>query len=163
MAAPVVGNVICVRGTLTFNGTLMGLLRDMVFEPRAAKRMIHAEEWAVNTDGVYIGEKPIFKGVLRYPDSDAIANIIPAGAFSFAYNQTFRPGSLLSTKAGVMLFTPTYSGHPAVKFYNAIPMIDEAAQLQHSMGEEWGLAVVFEGTPDGSGRVYADGPVGGLP
>lgn len=164
MAAPVIGNVICVRGTLSFAGIVMGLLRDMVFEPRPEIRKIYAEEWAVHVDAIYCGDRPIFKGVLRYPDTDAMSSIPPAGAFNFSYNQsTSRPGTPLAARAGVMLFTPTAATHPAVKLYNAIPMIDEAAALQHSLGEEWGTSVVFMGTPDSSGRVYAVGPVGSLP
>jgi hypothetical protein len=164
MAAPNVGSIICVPGTLSFGGTVMGLLRDMVFDPHPIHRPIYAEEWAVNVDSIYCGDRPIFKGVLRYPDSDAMGAIPPAGAFSFAYNQsTSRPGTPQLSRAGVMIFTPTYSGHPAVKLYNAIPMIEEAAELQLSMGEEWGAAVAFMGTPDSQGRVYAVGPIGSLP
>lgn len=165
MAAPVIGSVICVRGTLSFKGTVMGLLRDMVFEPHPVTRKIYAEEWGADVDVIYGGERPIFKGVLRYPDADAISNIPPAGAFSFAYNQgTSRPGTPLASRGGVLLFTPDAStAHPGIKLYNAIPMIDETAQLQNSLGEEYGLAVVFVGTPDSSGRVYACGIVGSLP
>jgi hypothetical protein len=142
----------------------MGELRDMVFEPHAVFRPIYAEEWAVNVDAVYCGERPIFRGVLRYPDADAMANIPAAGAFSFARNQsTTYPGSTMGARGGVLIFTPIYSGHPAVKLYFAIPMIDDAAQLQLSMGEEWGLAVSFMGCPDSSGKVYAVGPIGSLP
>lgn len=164
MAAPNLGSVICVRGTLSFNGTVMGLLRDMVFEPRPGVRKIFAEEWGVDVDAIYTGDRPVFKGVLRYPDSDAISAIPPAGAFSFSYNQsTSRPGSTQVGRAGVLLFTPTVSTHPGIKMYAAIPMIDEAAAIQNSLGEEYGLAVAFLGTPDSSGRVYACGPVGSLP
>lgn len=69
----------------------------------------------------------------------------------------------MGSRGGVLIFTPFYSGHPAVKMYFAIPMIDDAAQLQLSMGEEWGLAVSFMGCPDANGRVYAVGPIGSLP
>lgn len=165
MAAPSIGSVICVRGTLSFNGTVLGLLRDMVFEPNPTSRRIYAEEWGTNVDAVYTGDRPMFKGVLRYPDADAMSLIPPAAAFSFAYNQTTsRPGALLSTRAGVLLFTPTAStAHPGIKLYNALPMIDEAAAIQNSLGEEYGLAVAFLGTPDSQGRVYACGLVGSLP
>lgn len=164
MAAPNVGSIICVRGTLSFNGTVMGLLRDMVFEPRPGMRKIYAEEWAVDVDAIYTGDRPIFKGVLRYPDADAIATIPPAGAFSFTFSQsTSRPGTPQASRGGVLLFTPTASTHPGIKMYNAIPMIDEAAAIQNSLGEEYGLAVAFIGTPDSSNRIYACGPVGSLP
>ena len=165
MAAPVSGNVLCVPGTLSFGGTVMGMLRDMVFEPHPIIRKIWAEEWGCYVDHIYAGEQPVFKGVLRYPDTDAMANIPPAGGFSFSYNQsTSRPGSSQYSRGGVLLFTPTASlVHPAIKLYNAIPLIDEAAQIQNSMAEEWGLAVAFMATPDSSGRLYATGIVGSLP
>lgn len=165
MAAPSSASVICVPGTLSFGGTVMGLLRDMVFEPRSIVRSIYAEEWGVYVDHIYCGDRPIFKGVLRYPDADAIATLPPAGAFSFSYNQTTsRPGTPQFSRGGVLLFTPTASAaHPGVKLYNAIPLIDEAAQIQMSLGEEYGLAVAFMGVPDSQGRVYATGLVGSLP
>jgi len=164
MAAPVAGSIIAVQGTLSFNGALMGEVRDMVFEPHPVFRPIYAEEWAVNVDAIYCGERPIFRAVLRYPDVDAMAAIPAAGAFSFARNQTTSyPGSSMGTRGGTLIFTPLYSGHPAVKMYFAIPMIDDAAQIQLSMAEEWGLAVSFMCVPDGSGRVYAVGPIGSLP
>lgn len=142
----------------------MGLLRDMVFEPHPTWRKVYAEEWATDVDIIYGGDRPIFRGVLRYPDTDAIATIPPAGGFSFSYNQgTSRPGTPQASRAGVLLFTPSASVHPGVKMYAAIPMLDEAAAIQQSLGEEYGLAVVFMGTPDSSGRVYACGPVGTLP
>ena len=165
MAAANPGSIICVPGTLSFGGVVMGLLRDMVFDPHPIYRNIYAEEWGVNVDSVYCGDRPIFRGFLRYPDANAMSSIPAAGAFSFAYNQTTsRPGTVQSGRAGVMLFTPTAATvHPGVKLYNAIPMIDDAASLQLSMGEEYGLAVSFMGTPDSSGRVYACGIVGSLP
>jgi hypothetical protein len=143
----------------------MGLLRDMVFEPHPVDRHIHAEEWGCRVDSIYTGETPVFKGVLRYPDADAMTTFPEAGSFSFAYNQSqSKPGTPQYSRGGVMLFTPTASAsHPGVKFYNAIPSVDEAAQLQLSLGEEYGLAVVFVATPDSQGRVYACGLVGSLP
>jgi hypothetical protein len=165
MAAPSSGNIICIRGTLSFNGTVLGMLRDMVFEPNSRDRLIYAEEWGTHVDDIYLGDAPIFRGVLRYPDADALTVFPPAGTFSYAYNQSqSKPGTPQASRAGVMLFTPTAPlAHPGIKFYSAIPSIDDAAKLQLSLGEEYGLAVSFTGIPDSQGRVYAVGLVGGLP
>ena len=163
MTTPTSASIIFVPGTLSFNGTALGMLRGMIFRPERLVTRVWAEEWGCYVDEFSNGESVTFKGVLRYPDTTALSVIPDPGSFLFSYNQTNRPGTPLYSRGGVLLFTPLTSTYPGVKLYNAIPAIDEAAELQHSMGKEYGLAVAFHGTPDSSGRVYACGAVGGLP
>lgn len=163
MSSPSSASIIFVPGTLSFNGVALGMLRAMTFRPGRRVTRVWAEEWACYVDEFSAGETVIFRGVLRYPDATAISVVPDPGAFLFSTNQTNRPGTSLYGRGGVLLFTPLTSTNPGVKLYNAIPAIDEAAELQHSMGKEYGLAVAFHGTPDSSGRLYACGPVGTLP
>jgi hypothetical protein len=163
MAAPASASIIFVPGTLSFDGTALGMLRGMIFRPERSVTRVWAEEWGCYVDDFSNGEGVTFMGILRYPDATAMSVIPDPGSLMFSTGQTNRPGTSLYSRAGVLLFTPLTSTYPGVKLYKAIPAIDEAAELQHSMGKEYGLAVAFHGTPDSSGRVYACGPVGSLP
>ena len=163
MSAPSSASIIFVPGVLSFNGTALGMLRGMAFRPGRVVTRVWAEEWGCYVDEFSGGESVTFHGILRYPDATAMSVIPDPGTFSFSTNQSNRPGTSLYSRGGVLLFTPLTSANPGVKLYNAIPAIAETADLQHSMGKEYGLAVAFHGTPDGSGRVYACGPVGTLP
>lgn len=163
MGSPSSASIIFVPGSLSFNGVGLGMLRSMIFRPLRRVVRVWAEEWGCYADEFSAGERVVFKGVLRYPDSTAMSVIPDPGSLMFSTNQTNRPGTSLYSRGGVLLFTPLTSTNPGVKLYNAIPAVDEAAELQHSMGKEYGLAVAFHGTPDSSGRVYACGPVGSLP
>lgn len=163
MASPSSASIIFVPGVLSFNGTALGMLRGMTFRPGRLVTRVWAEEWACYVDEFSAGESVTFRGILRYPDTTAMSVVPDPGGFSFSTGQTNRPGTSLYSRGGVLLFTPLTAANPGVKIYNAIPAIAEAAELQHSMGKEYGLAVAFHGTPDSSGRLYACGAVGSLP
>jgi hypothetical protein len=149
---------------LTWNGTNIGVTRQQTFIPSPILRPIWDEVWGSYRDVIYCGERVLFKAVLRYPDADAIA---ACAFFNSGATWVFRPGGTTSnTRAGTSLgstsgtleFVPrAVSDHPGVKLYNAVPAIDEAAELQFSLGVEYGLAVAFYGTPNTSGQNYESG------
>ena len=157
MAAPSSASIIRVPGTIKWNGTELGTVRDKEFIPNFRARQIWAEEFGCVTDVIYGGEMCLFKAVSRYPDSAMIANMFPNASgttWSFDVNSSVRAGKSLGSAAGVLLFTPRYSGHPSITLHNAIPALDEAFRLQLSLGEEYGTAMVWYGTPDTNGQVY---------
>lgn len=180
MAAPSASSILRVPGDLIWNptdlgnppaygGTYLGMARDKEFIPQPVLRPIWAEEMSTYTDVIYGGERVVFKCVLRYPDSDALttAAFKAIASGSSGIHWLFRPGgTTANTRAGTSLFTRAgkllfaaraRTDHPFLILYNAIPAIDESAKLQMSLGEEYGLALVFYGTPDSSGRVYDTG------
>lgn len=154
-------------GSAPWGGTYLGLSRDKEFIPEPQLRPIWAEEMGTWTDVIYCGEKVTFKAVLRYPDSDALdaiaASAISSGSSGGGFR--FRPGGTTgNTRAGTSLFGDAGKllvsaratvDHPMLILYNAVPSISEDARLKWAMNEEYGLEVVFYGTPDSSGRVYA--------
>lgn len=172
MAAPASSSIIRVPGDLIwepsnlgaarpYGGTYLGQTRDKEFHPRPKTRDIWAEEMGCVVDTVYAGEECVFKAVLRYPDADALAQVFPNGygtmgwRFRITGSGAVRPGTMLSTNAGKLLFASRApAAHPSILIYNAIPCYDETAQLNLSLGEEYGVGVVFKGTVDSSGRVY---------
>lgn len=168
MATANSGSIIFVQGRLSWNGTPIGTCRGIRFQPRPKYRDIWAEEWGSVSDSVYAGEGPCtLSAIVRYPDTDAIQAAAPKSLVGSAVHWLFRPGgtsgntragTLLSSKAGVLLFTPHASAlHPAIKLYNALPQIAEDAELRMSLGEEYGLGLRFVGSPDSNGKVYDSG------
>lgn len=157
-----------------YGGTILGMCRDKEFAPQPITRPIWNQVWGAYSDVIYGGEKVVFKAVLRYPDADAITTIAAKAISpgSSGVHWLFRPGgttgntragTALSTKSGKLMFVARApNSHDSLILYNAVPAIDEAARLQYSLGEEYGLAVVFYGTPDSSGRVYDTGRVNNL-
>lgn len=174
-----------VRGSLIWNptdlgnapaygGTYLGMSRDQVFEPRPVLDEIWAEELGAYADVFYCGERPLFTGVLRYPDADAIDTIAFKSVASGSVGSHWlfrpggttgntRPGTSLFNSSGKLLFAPhAKDDHPMFIMYAAIPAIAEAARIQLSLGEEYGLAFAFYGGVDTSGRCYDTGRRGSL-
>lgn len=160
MAAPSSSSIIRIPSTLVWNtSTTLGECRAIEFTPNVKLRPIWAEEAGSVTDVIHGGEEVIIKAVLRYPDADAIAAICANGSssnFSFTpFGGTRSSGLSLYTKAGTLKITPKYSSHQALTLYKAIPSVSETAMLMYAWNKEYGLEVVFYGSIDGSGRVYA--------
>lgn len=184
MAAPDAGSILRVPGYLVWNptdlglttgdppaygGTLLGTVRDISFRPQIQYRDIWAEEFGSIVDRIYCGEKAILRAVLRHDDADMITQVAArsVASGSSGIRWLFRPGgTTANTRAGTSLFANAgrllfaaraRTAHPFLLLRNAIPLIDEAAELQMQTGLEYGLAVAFLGTPDSSGRVYDAG------
>lgn len=181
MAAASSSSIIRVPGDLVWNptdlggtapaygGTVLGTCRDKEFTPQPILRPIWNQVWGSYSDVIYCGEKVLFKAVVRYPDSDLLLNTMfkAIASGSSGVHWLFRPGgttgntragAALSSVSGKLLFSPRAPlAHPMVILYNACPALDEAAKLQFSLGEEYGLACAWWGTPDSSGRVYDTG------
>lgn len=152
-------------------GTALGLVRDGIFRPGVKHHAVLAEEWGnQQVEVVYGGEMSVFAVVLRELDNDMVQKAFvntAAGTSSGDRVITYepdataantRPGTLLSTKSFKLLFSPKATNRdPAILIYKAIPVIDESAELQLSLGEELGIAALFHCIPDASGRVYQVG------
>lgn len=179
MAAPSSGSVQRIPSRLIWNpnnlgaavpygGTYLGTCRDLEFTPQPQLRPIWDETSGSVIDTIYCGEKVLFKTVVRYPDADMISTVAPKSiSGTSGYHWLFRPmgttsntraGTSLGTRSGVLLIASRAPlAHPCLLIYNAVPAIDETTKLQMSLGEEYGLACCFYGTPDSSGRVYDTG------
>jgi len=166
------GRIIFVPGRLSWNGTEIGTCRGIRFQPNPRWAHLFNPRLGTIIDSVYTGESPVtISAIVRYPDTDAISAAAAKSAVGTAVHWLFRPGTggtkpgtMGSSKAGTLLFTPKASAnHPAVKLYNAIPQIADDAELRMSMEEEYGLGLKFTGTPDSNFRVYEAGLLSDLP
>jgi len=174
MASPVVRNALHMPGSLItaptslsaaapYGGTRIGLVRDMVFEFKAEKYEVRAEEWGNQVvDLVYGGSSPVFAVTLREFDNDAIsAMFLDSAAGSVSGDRAInlradygRAGTLASTKEVKLLFVPrAVLRQPSILIRAAVPAMATEMKLSLSMGEEIGLAALWYARPDSSNRV----------
>jgi len=155
-----------------YGGTYLGIVRAAVFEPRIRTREILAEEYG-NTpvEAIYAGQSPVFLAVLRGLDGDMIPKVFPSASLGSisqtdpliqdnATSDAGRAGQLLSTKTFKLLFAPDAENwDPFIVVYKALPLVQEAAQMQFALSTELGIAVAFMGLPDNSkgGKRYEMG------
>lgn len=179
MASKNVRNILRVPGRLVksptslatafpHGGTELGVVRDMVFKPGIKTTEIVAEEFgSTPIQSTYVGERAVFACVLRSYDNDMLSTVFPntsAGSstgdqiVNADVNTGNRAGYNWSGSACALLFSPkAVDRHPHILIYNAHPLVEETAALQMSIGEEFGLAVMFLAVPDSTGRLYTIG------
>lgn len=153
-------------------GTILGNQGRMSIRIDHARREITAEEFGGRrVDYERLGESARLTGILRSYDADAIAAIFPNTTIGtksrkpiitgYAFGSSFKTaGSVASDKALVLLFSPNDREHlPSVLFFNAIPLLQEAIEIQLKIDVEFGFGIAFDAAPDASGRLYAIGMV----
>lgn len=153
-------------------GTELGVVRDAQFRPNIRHHKIIAEEFGRPVGAVVASEEAVLMGVLRSWDDDMIRRLfhntqvdsdgvrgilgrasLPAQQSGTAPN---RAGYDRVADAVTLVYSPrAVDQHQMLVLYNAVPLVDEAAELQLSIGEEFGLAFAFMCTPDVQGRDYA--------
>lgn len=156
-------------------GTDLGAVRDMVFKPQAKTRGIPAEEFGPQLiDLVLAGENAIFGVVFRdLNDDDWISTVFPSAGTGDSGRALLtgdpasgtRAGTLLSTRSAKLFFSPdSVDQHQGVLIYKALPLPEESAQLQLSIGQEVGVAAMFHAIPSSahSNQTYQFGRVGDL-
>lgn len=147
-------------GTITWGGTSLGETYRQRFLPNVRTVDETAEEFgsiAVNT--FYVGESPVFLGLLRSWNATAIAAIFPMGTGATVVadvrSGSTRPGNELSTnKGGVLLFTPFDSTLASIRIYRAVPMVQLASQITLRADEDLGIGFAFRATPNSTGKTY---------
>lgn len=186
MALSDISQILKVPGKLAYNpnslsapfphgGTALGLTQDVIFKPTRSYEYIREESFGNEVvDVLDLGESVIIAASLRGYDVDAVAQIFPsvvAGTTSgkntvyypnpqnTAENQngTFRAGTLKSASGIKLIFTPDdYISYPALIVYNAVPLVEEAAEIKFSYDEGM-IPILFVATRDSSNRLYAWG------
>lgn len=143
-----------VPGTVTFNGLGLGAVKICEFRPNIRTGLITAEEYGnVPVEHINIGSSGVFSCILRTYDAAVYAAIFP----SISPNVTTgngQPGKSLSSKSGVLLFTPDAPSHPSVKFWEAIPLVDDTMAIGMGWNTEWGVPAIFHSIPDSQGRLW---------
>lgn len=185
MAAPDLNTIIRCPGRLCINpsaftaawphgGQGLGAVQDIVFKPGRSSTILREESYGNEVyDIVDLGESVVVAAALKSWDADAVAALFPStttGSVSrkrgifYPYptvqggtaGGTFRPGTMRSNSAVRLLFTPNDTAkYPGIYLYNALPMVEEAAQIRLTLEEDGLIPVVFYGTRDQSHRVYS--------
>jgi hypothetical protein len=150
-------------GTYPFGGVGLGIATGKAHRIRSETHVVRAEEWANKAvDAIQPGEEHIFSAVLRAWDTDAIAALFLDRADGATTGRELikdrvntdgvRAGTMMSTLAGILYFSPNSDSDPGVIFYNAIPMRPDQSETAYHLAEQWGLPRLWLGTPDASGR-----------
>lgn len=176
MGTAAAGSVLLVPGRLAKNptdlttayphgGTALGVVADVVLEPRVRTMEIEAEEWGgAPADVLYLGEAWRLAVLLRQWDVDAIDAVFPNVTNTGTGNvrrtiqqtgSTVYPGYTLSSRAMKLVFTPDDSARPGLLIQRALPALRPTAALNLGLGEELGFAAFFWVLKGANAR-YAD-------
>ena len=173
-------NVIRVAGKLCYNptdlslpfphgGVALGIIKSILIKPYKTYHKITAEEFGSETvDYIDGGESWVLGAILRSYDKNALRVLFPSSSEGSqtqetiikhpADNATIRAGQLMSTKAVKLLFSPDDTEkHPFAIFYNAIPLIEEASEINLQLDMDWSIGVLFSAIRNSSGKAVAIG------
>jgi len=150
-------------------GTLLGAVRGVHLRPNQEAHELGAPEWADEPAEVLLGrQRWVFGCNLRAWDHDAVSTLFPnvsgsSGSTVIDHPGTNRAGYKLTSSSVVLLFKALKSSHPSVIVYNALPMIDEAAQLSFMVSDEFAFPALFLATRGhASGKSVAVGLLANL-
>lgn len=176
MTSPLARNILKIPGKLVkdptnlslpypYGGTEIGVCRDNMLTFNQKVDFPMAEEFGAPAAAILGSETPYFGCVLRSWDDSMVSavwhNIQTASSGEVGIIGKVsgvsinRAGTNLVSRGFKLLFAPIADDrHPSVLLYNAIPMPNESAELQLSIGREMGIALIFHALPDSTGRTY---------
>lgn len=179
-----VGGRLCINPTdktqdFPHGGTALGVISDVVWKPifKTEASLAADDKFAGSAQEHYfLGEDGILGVELRQWHNDVINTIFPNTTLGTSglriigdadHSATpFRPGRRLSGRAVKLLFSPDdQDNHPAVLFPKAVPMLEETAELNLVVIDEYRLLVLFHALWDTSTtppRLYRWGKLGDL-
>jgi len=150
-------------------GTALGVCRDQRFRPGTRHFPVVAEEFGQVVEGVYVGQSGVFVAVMRQLDDDMLLKMF-RGAAAGTSGRTLVGADETddADRAGiaptpvVLYFSPLSDTQPGIILYRAVPLVDQAAEINGRLDDDVGTAVMFLATPDDQGRSYAIGLRGDL-
>jgi hypothetical protein len=177
VATPNVRDLLFIPGRLSVNpsnlnsayphgGTGLGLTRGLaiklnsVYDPEAV--ITQEERGGEISDFVHQGEGAVLSCVLHSWDAEALNRLFPntaAGAVT-QKRQVSAPGSVragarASSRSVVLVFTPdSPDHHPMFILRRALPALQTSNEINLRLDREAGIAAIFVGIRDTSGRLY---------
>lgn len=146
-----------------YGGTELGLSVDVMVALNQNTTRIRAEEWGPVIHKVFDGGRDYVLGAnLRGSDNDALSTIFRGANTGGTSGNVGIVETVTSPRAGrevtyVKLLhvpdDPLY--HKATLLYAAAPLVEETAELQMNRVNEFLTPVLFQVTPDSTGRLYA--------
>lgn len=173
-------DVTSLSGTFPFGGTVLGLVSSGRFILGLKNVALKAEEHA---NAVFEILQPpqtaAIVAVLRSFDRDMLPLIFPNATTGSSSGDSFvsAGNNLPAASAGYnpgfpyrptkhsfkLIFVPAEEvEYPYIIFYNAVPMVKEAAEVALSKNNEMQLGVAFQALPDANQRLYQWGKRGDL-
>jgi len=148
-------------------GTGLGVIKSIILNPNKTYHKVRAEEFGSEVvDIIDGGESWVLGGILRSFDKDALKKIFPAAAAGAQTQETYiqhpsssvRSGSLMSASGIKLLFSPDNTNlNPFIIFYNAIPLVDDTAEMNMCISQDWSIGVLFAAVRDSNSKVMAKG------
>ena len=147
-----------VKGTVTMDGTAMGLVKSIQLIRSFQSAPIYAEEFGREiVDMVYTGATYRLIMALRGWDAKAITVFPNLSGTKVQYPGAKVAGRLLSADAVALVFTPddATAGMPTITFAAAIPEAAEEMTVEYGLNREHLMLVSFlalrdSATPNGS-------------
>lgn len=151
-----------------WGGTALSLAKNVVVKISRKVKFIREEPFGpMPFTGIDLGESVAVVGGFRTYDPDVVQKVFAStgtgastGARQIVYpnGNTYRTGGLISDLGIKLLITPDDVDNQRFFYlYNAVPLLEEDAQLPFQRDEEWVIPFRFIGLPDASNRTYAYG------
>lgn len=156
-----------------FGGTELGLAHTIRFLPREKKTAVVAEEYGGTIiEYLGLGADPVLLATTRGYDADMMQQIFTNTAQGAVTDErlinyspasdTFgdRPGKILNDRGFTLMFAPTDTTHPFIVMFNAVGILEEAAEIPLAKEDEFGIIIEFHvlpGTAAPTGRSYQIG------
>lgn len=150
-------------GSAPYGGTQLGVVQFGRLRPLERVDEITAEEYGGETTELVLrGRDYVCTALVRGWDNDALQRFFRSTASGASGTRVVNEpageaGDLGTDYAVSILFAPNDPRQPAWLLPRAVPLIQEAAELQASIVNELNLAVVFRALRDGSGRAVRIG------
>ena len=187
MAAPTPESIMRLKGRFVkdpsdltaafpYGGTALGVIGAARFLPGVKSAPLPAEEFGnVIAEVVTTGTSAILMAALRSYDNDALPLLFQNAATGASSGDQFiegkvgssagaisasdgSPGRYASDDSFALMFCPDAEDHqPFLIFYNAIPLVQEAAEIQLTLTADLEIAVAFHAAPDSTYRTYSWG------
>lgn len=164
----VVANPSNLAGDPPYGGTQLGTVQFGRLRPIERFDEVVAEEYGGETTEIVLrGRDYVCTALVRQWDNDAIQRFFRSTAAGSSGTRVIsepadEAGDLGTGIAISVLFAPNDPRHPAWLLPRAVPLIQEAAELQASIVSEFNLAVVFRALRDANGYAVRIGLRGDL-
>ena len=138
-------------------GTPIGLVDRVQFEPRFLTRGLVLEETNRVHKLLYCGQRPRLAFSLESFDVDALALLFPTVMTTGLKGPRLKAGddpvgTAISAKK--ILFVPEKSSHPALLLYAALPLLEETAEARMTAVNPLTFPAIFEAGENANGWVY---------
>lgn len=148
-------------------GTALGMAADVIWRPNLRRGIIRGEEYGGEPVEVLLMAQTAVLGVLlRGGDNDAYSTIFDdttvgaSGVTGVDHPGTRRAGERGSDRTVALILSPFDTvNHRALLIYQAIPLLEETAELRFALKQEQVVPAIFMATRDSTDRIWSYRPL----